>query len=401
MKNSNNKKEDTLPNLCRSADSNGYSVNAITLSSSIEPITPQDADIKRNLFHSNSLPNININSNQEDNNISIETEFSFQNNNNNNFNVTFLNDNTLNFDFSLNETLIRNRNSMNNHMSSETIGPILDGNSSYNMKDKLILDNINYNILTKDDMLINDNILNNDDDRRCRICFDSEENQELGRLISPCHCKGSMKYVHLNCLNLWRLTSSNNNNNQFKKDSSFLRCDNCLYQYSFLHSNLAKLVTYPITRFLLSSLIFILIIIFAGFISKYLLLFINNEDIEELLNELNLDSTTNDLFYFTIDKIHLFLGVLLVGTIGFLTLLIRLIFMGTLPILGLRYTFTSMNQNNGRNPNNASSFPLILFSILLLGSLHSFYSLFKFINHYIKCWQQAIGLKLLDVSTTS
>ena len=33
----------------------------------------------------------------------------------------------------------------------------------------------------------------------CRICLDSENNQDL---ISPCLCKGSQKYVHQTCLQL-------------------------------------------------------------------------------------------------------------------------------------------------------------------------------------------------------
>ncbi|KAI8608035.1 hypothetical protein BC830DRAFT_1086506, partial [Chytriomyces sp. MP71] len=47
--------------------------------------------------------------------------------------------------------------------------------------------------------------------RMCRICFGGEggdvegtPEEDLGRLISPCKCKGSMKYVHLNCINEWR-----------------------------------------------------------------------------------------------------------------------------------------------------------------------------------------------------
>ena len=44
------------------------------------------------------------------------------------------------------------------------------------------------------------------DDRMCRICFCGSED---GRLISPCLCKGSMKYVHVDCLQHWRSSSSN------------------------------------------------------------------------------------------------------------------------------------------------------------------------------------------------
>lgn len=37
--------------------------------------------------------------------------------------------------------------------------------------------------------------------RECRICLDTQ-----GELIEPCECKGSSGYVHLQCLNKWRLS---------------------------------------------------------------------------------------------------------------------------------------------------------------------------------------------------
>ena len=36
------------------------------------------------------------------------------------------------------------------------------------------------------------------EDRFCRIC--AELNEETNQLISPCNCKGTLKYVHQNCL---------------------------------------------------------------------------------------------------------------------------------------------------------------------------------------------------------
>jgi hypothetical protein len=41
----------------------------------------------------------------------------------------------------------------------------------------------------------------------CRICF--EEEQEDRVLISPCKCSGSSKYVHYDCLETWRNTTTN------------------------------------------------------------------------------------------------------------------------------------------------------------------------------------------------
>ncbi|KAF0493902.1 RINGv domain protein [Gigaspora margarita] len=46
------------------------------------------------------------------------------------------------------------------------------------------------------------------EDKMCRICFAGPEKEEsLGRLIPPYLCKGTMRYVHVECLNYWRLRS--------------------------------------------------------------------------------------------------------------------------------------------------------------------------------------------------
>ena len=36
---------------------------------------------------------------------------------------------------------------------------------------------------------------------QCRICLEDED--ELDKLISPCLCNGTMKYVHYECLHKW------------------------------------------------------------------------------------------------------------------------------------------------------------------------------------------------------
>jgi predicted nucleic acid-binding Zn ribbon protein len=58
--------------------------------------------------------------------------------------------------------------------------------------------------------------------KKCRICFEDEASS---RFIAPCLCKGSQKWVHLNCLNQWRRTSAN------KTASS--KCGTCNYDYKF------------------------------------------------------------------------------------------------------------------------------------------------------------------------
>jgi hypothetical protein len=53
------------------------------------------------------------------------------------------------------------------------------------------------------------------------VTYDSEG----GRLISPCRCKGSSKYVHEKCLQLWRLSGGAGSTRNFYK------CPTCLFSY--------------------------------------------------------------------------------------------------------------------------------------------------------------------------
>ncbi|KAN0060213.1 hypothetical protein ACQY0O_007542 [Thecaphora frezii] len=82
-------------------------------------------------------------------------------------------------------------------------------------------------------------------DRICRLCFAEEhelndDGTTMGRLISPCRCRGSMKYVHSGCLSLWRHKSRSS-------DASRL-CGQCSSRYLFATSRWT-----PVTAFLRAS----------------------------------------------------------------------------------------------------------------------------------------------------
>jgi E3 ubiquitin-protein ligase MARCH1/8 len=67
--------------------------------------------------------------------------------------------------------------------------------------------------------LSNDN--NQDDEPTCRICHCTESPGDgLVKLISPCHCSGSLRYVHHGCLQQW-LDATNSQ-----------RCELCRHPFS-------------------------------------------------------------------------------------------------------------------------------------------------------------------------
>ena len=56
-------------------------------------------------------------------------------------------------------------------------------------------------------------------DKICRICL---EDDDPDLMIAPCLCSGSSKWVHRDCLDLWRVQ---------EEDRAFSKCTECLYEY--------------------------------------------------------------------------------------------------------------------------------------------------------------------------
>lgn len=91
----------------------------------------------------------------------------------------------------------------------------------------------------------------------CRICHGGQEEEPtLGRLFSPCYCSGSIKYVHVECLEKWRTLSQN--------PASVVRCDSCKYEYNVRRPALAKLLQSEITISGLSTFAFSAITLGSG-----------------------------------------------------------------------------------------------------------------------------------------
>jgi len=64
----------------------------------------------------------------------------------------------------------------------------------------LIFDKFNFNSPNYNKKNNNDNTKNK---KICRVCYCGEESPAENPLINPCECKGSMKYIHYECLKSW------------------------------------------------------------------------------------------------------------------------------------------------------------------------------------------------------
>ncbi|ORX82847.1 hypothetical protein K493DRAFT_320371, partial [Basidiobolus meristosporus CBS 931.73] len=229
------------------------------------------------------------------------------------------------------------------------------------------------------------------EEKQCRICYGGlEEEPSFGKLISPCKCKGTMKYVHLECLNSWRLASGGG--------KSFFECDSCHYKYNFQRTAMAKVATNPFVLTLFSLLVFVFIIFLAGFPVKIAL---QHSDMEEFEVWDEFDDnliTIMDLGPFlaltNIDLFHMLLGLVLVGIIGFLHFLVStLAFGGPIPIIGFGYRNGGFRGNRGDDRFGGG----ILLVLVAIGIVKAFWTVYKIVRSVSRRSLEAVGAAILEV----
>lgn len=89
----------------------------------------------------------------------------------------------------------------------------------------------------------------------CRICLDSECAED-DRLLSPCRCSGTMKYVHASCLDRWRGFA--------QRTQSVVGCDQCGAEYRFASTPLMRLLSSRIVLWAATALAFVAVVLLTG-----------------------------------------------------------------------------------------------------------------------------------------
>jgi hypothetical protein len=94
---------------------------------------------------------------------------------------------------------------------------------------------------------------------KARVRYVSED-PELGRLLSPCKCKGSQKYVHQGCLQAWRLAAP-------LSDRNYWQCPTCHFQYRLERLRWGRWLSSKVLRATLTVLIMVVTVFLLGFVA--------------------------------------------------------------------------------------------------------------------------------------
>ena len=92
------------------------------------------------------------------------------------------------------------------------------------------------------------------------VTYDSSD-PESGRLLRPCKCKGSSKYVHEGCLQSWRHADPG-----YAK-RNYWHCPTCGFQYRLERMNWGRWISSTTTQILLTIAILFLTMFIMGFVA--------------------------------------------------------------------------------------------------------------------------------------
>ncbi|EEH35747.1 RING finger domain-containing protein [Paracoccidioides lutzii Pb01] len=99
-----------------------------------------------------------------------------------------------------------------------------------------------------------------------RVTYESAD-PELGRLIRPCKCKGSSRYVHEGCLNMWRHADP------AYSDRNYWQCPTCGFQYRLERMRWGRWITSTPTQLVLTVAILLLAMFVLGFVADPIIKF--------------------------------------------------------------------------------------------------------------------------------
>lgn len=275
----------------------------------------------------------------------------------------------------------------NHHYPSQTI-PLVRLNDSNLGSSQSIDSPPAYSRTAAIPMYNRDAIEGEDREKRCRICFmssDDDDDVQVGSggnpFIHPCLCKGSMAYVHLDCLQRWRQERSKN----------AYTCEVCHYHYDLRRPFWAKIVGSP---FLVAFITLVLVLAFMIVLS-YLVKVI---DVYGFHHYPNLQDEhwvywhgTTQIMW--LDRFYVLIGLCLTGLFGIVFLCFAL-------AAGDRYSLHIWTPNSimcgGMVGSDAGVLVIVL--IFIFGIIAAFCGVFQFVHSILSKVMKNAKERIMDVA---
>lgn len=124
---------------------------------------------------------------------------------------------------------------------------------------------------------------------KARVVYESED-PESGRLLRPCKCKGSSRYVHEGCLQTWRHADPRYG------ARNYWECPTCHFQYRLERLTWARWISSAVSQITLTLAILLMTIFILGFVADPIIDLALGPVVDDMYLELEEDASWPEHF---------------------------------------------------------------------------------------------------------
>ncbi|KIW14024.1 hypothetical protein PV08_06805 [Exophiala spinifera] len=219
-----------------------------------------------------------------------------------------------------------------------------------------------------------------------RPIVEYKNDDEYGRLIKPCHCKGGMRYIHELCLRRSRV--------EVRRSDSLWKCHQCGYRFNFKRLTIQKYLESKIVSGVLTVAVMLVVMFLLGFVADPILNFYA-DPYETILGEEELwqEVVVND-FDETVSGwlLHFIKGFVSMGVMSFL----RTIILNPFQWWSLRHNGFVSTRAARRAPTGRDRAMNISWIVIVMGILSATWMFYQGVQSIIRRSLQHIGNNIVD-----
>ncbi len=219
-----------------------------------------------------------------------------------------------------------------------------------------------------------------------RPIVEYKNDDEYGRLIKPCKCRGGMRYIHEMCLKRSRTDSV--------RPGSLWKCHQCGYQFNFKRLTLQRYLGATPISAALTVVVMFLMMFFLGFIADPLInLYVDPYDTlvgkEDLWSEIEIQNAGEGISGW---GLHFMKGLVSMGLVGFL----KTALLNPFQWWNLRGTGWISARSNGTSTTGRDRATNISWIAVVIGISSAFYFFYQWVQTIIARTLQRIGNNIVD-----
>ncbi|KIW74358.1 hypothetical protein Z517_12298 [Fonsecaea pedrosoi CBS 271.37] len=219
-----------------------------------------------------------------------------------------------------------------------------------------------------------------------RPVVEYKNEDEYGRLIKPCHCRGGMRYIHELCLRRSRTEGV--------RPGSLWKCHECGYQFNFNRLTVQKYLGSKTASGALTALVMLLFVFLLGFIADPILnlytdpyeTIVGHEDVWQAVDVNDSKGSLSGWAQ------HFIKGLVSMGVLSFL----RTMILNPFQWWNLRNTGFVTGRVSGRSATGRDRAVNVSWIVVVMGILSASYFFYQWVQTIIGKSLQRIGNNIVD-----